>query len=107
MYDLGYHNNNCIGCVSGGMGYWNKIRVDFPEAFERMAKLERKMDVAINKTYKVEDGKKKRIRVFLDELDPKAGRNVPLPDIECGTLCLAPTELFEPVSRYDNLDKDE
>jgi len=30
MYDLGYHNNNCIGCVKGGMGYWNKIRVDFP-----------------------------------------------------------------------------
>lgn len=33
MYDLGYSNNNCIGCVKGGMGYWNKIRVDFPEVF--------------------------------------------------------------------------
>ena len=31
MYDLGYNNNNCIGCVKGGMGYWNKIRVDFPK----------------------------------------------------------------------------
>ena len=29
MYDLGYQNNNCIGCVKGGMGYWNKIRIDF------------------------------------------------------------------------------
>ena len=28
MYDMGYNNNNCIGCVKGGMGYWNKIRVD-------------------------------------------------------------------------------
>ena len=42
MYDMGYPNNNCIGCVKGGMGYWNKIRVDFPEVFERRAKQERK-----------------------------------------------------------------
>ena len=37
MYDLGYQNNNCIGCVKGGMGYWNKIRVDFPEVFKKRA----------------------------------------------------------------------
>ena len=41
MYKLGFSNNNCIGCVKGGMGYWNKIRVDFPETFQRMAALER------------------------------------------------------------------
>ena len=34
MYDLGYSNNNCIGCVKGGMGYWNHIRRDFPSIFE-------------------------------------------------------------------------
>jgi 3'-phosphoadenosine 5'-phosphosulfate sulfotransferase (PAPS reductase)/FAD synthetase len=33
MYKLGYKNNNCIGCVKGGMGYWNKIRVDFPDIY--------------------------------------------------------------------------
>ena len=38
MYGLGYEHNNCIGCVKGGMGYWNKIRKDFPDAFEKMAK---------------------------------------------------------------------
>lgn len=103
MYKLGYNNNNCIGCVKGQAGYWNKIRVDFPEAFDRMAKLERKMDVAINKTYKTVDGKKKRIRVFLDELDPKAGRNVPLPDIECGALCVTPDEPEELLSKYGDL----
>ena len=32
---MGYNNNNCIGCIKGGMGYWNKIRVDFPEVFEK------------------------------------------------------------------------
>lgn len=85
MYKQGYNNNNCIGCVKGGMGYWNKIRVDFPEMFDKMAKQERKMNIAICKTY-AGDGKRKR--VFLDELDPNMGRNVPLPDIECGVLCI-------------------
>lgn len=41
MYLLGYSNNNCIGCVKGKKGYWNKIRVDFPEIFERMKLAER------------------------------------------------------------------
>jgi hypothetical protein len=40
MYRLGYHNANCIGCVKGGAGYWNKIRRDFPEDFEEMAQIE-------------------------------------------------------------------
>ena len=100
MYKLGYNNNNCIGCVKGQAGYWNKIRVDFPEAFDRMAKQERKMGVAINKSYA---GDKKRKRVFLDELDPKAGRDVPLPDIECGAICITPEQKFETVSRYEGV----
>jgi 3'-phosphoadenosine 5'-phosphosulfate sulfotransferase (PAPS reductase)/FAD synthetase len=85
MYRLGYKNNNCIGCVKGQAGYWNKIRVDFPEAFDRMAKQERKMDVAINKSYA---GDALRKRVFLDELPPDAGRYEVEPDIECGVLCV-------------------
>ncbi|NLH66438.1 MAG: hypothetical protein GX471_09725 [Candidatus Microthrix parvicella] len=40
-------------------------RVDFPEAFGRMAKLERDLDHAVNKD---DDGP-----VYLDELDPKRG----------------------------------
>ncbi len=86
MYKLGYNNNNCIGCVKGQQSYWNKIRVDFPEVFEKMSQQERKMNVAINKSY-AGDGKRKR--VFLDELDPQAGIAVPLPDIECGVLCVS------------------
>lgn len=97
MYRLGYNNNNCIGCVKGQTGYWNKIRVDFPEAFDRMARQERKMGVAINKTY-AGDGKRKK--VFLDELDPSAGRDVPLPDIDCGVLCIRYEEPQELLSRY-------
>lgn len=40
MYKLGYHNNNCIGCPKGGMGYWNKIRIDFPDVFQKMIDVE-------------------------------------------------------------------
>lgn len=90
MYRLGYKNNNCIGCVKGQSGYWNKIRVDFPEAFDRMAKMERKLNAAICKREGVKDGKRWRERVFLDELPPDAGRYEPEPDIECGVLCIHP-----------------
>lgn len=89
MYQLGYRNNNCVGCVKGGAGYWNKIRVDFPEAFDRMARQERKMGVAICKTEPSLHGVRQRIPVFLDQLPPGAGRSEPEGDIECGVLCLS------------------
>lgn len=75
MYDMGYNNNNCIGCVKGGMGYWNKIRVDFPEIFERMAKLEREVGASCIKG------------VYLDELDPNRGRNQKIIMGDCGIGC--------------------
>ncbi len=75
MYDLGYNNNNCIGCVKGGMWYWNKIRVDFPDVFERRAKLEREIGNSCIKG------------VFLDELDPKRGRASEEIMPECGIMC--------------------
>ena len=66
MYDMGYSNNNCIGCVKGGCGYWNKIRKDFPAVFEERAKMEREIGHSILHNA---DG-----MIFLDELDPTAGR---------------------------------
>lgn len=76
MYDLGYNNNNCIGCVKGGMGYWNKIRVDFPEVFESRAKLERKIGSSCLK------------ECYLDELDPNRGRMSEEIMEECGIFCM-------------------
>lgn len=73
MYRLGFNNNNCIGCVKGGMGYWNRIRMHFPDIFDRMAKLERKIGYAI-------------LGVYLDELPEDAGRHVE-PEIDCSLLC--------------------
>jgi len=38
-YRMGYTNNNCLqtGCVKGGIGYWQKYRIDFPDRFDKMA----------------------------------------------------------------------
>lgn len=89
IYKLGFKNANCIPCVKGQAGYWNHVRRVFPEAFDRMARLERKLDVAINKTY-AGDGERKRL--FLDELDPDAGRYTQEPDMECSLVCASPDE---------------
>lgn len=88
MYRLGYKNNNCIGCVKGQSGYWNKIRKDFPAVFAKMAATERSLGAAICKKEGVTDGKRWRKRVFLDELPADAGRHEPEADIECGVLCI-------------------
>lgn len=79
MYQLGYSNNNCVGCVKGGMGYWNAIRTDFPDAFERMAKLERRLGHAINKD---KDGP-----VFLDVLEVGRGNFKRDQPPACGFTC--------------------
>lgn len=75
MYDMGYRNNNCIGCVNGGMGYWNKIRKDFPEVFAERARLEREIGASCIKG------------VFLDELDPDSGRIEEEVMEDCGIMC--------------------
>lgn len=75
MYDLGYQNNNCVGCVKGGMWYWNKIRRDFPEVFDARAKLEREI------------GHSCMNGVFLDELDPSAGRKSAEIMGDCSLMC--------------------
>lgn len=75
MYELGYNNNNCIGCVKGGQGYWNKIRKDFPDVFLRRSKMERVVGASCIKG------------VYLDELSPTAGRDVPPIVGDCGILC--------------------
>lgn len=110
-YGRGYKNANCVGCVKGQAGYWNHVRrVDKP-IFNKMKFVERKMDVAINKKYinytkenelsinkhlnhdkkpnisKDKLGKNIRLRVFLDELDPSAGRYEPIDVPDCGVLC--------------------
>lgn len=44
-YKLGFNNNNCLqtGCVQGGIGYWQKMQIDFPDKFEKMAAMEHEL----------------------------------------------------------------
>lgn len=80
MYRLGYQHNNCVGCVKAtGAGYWNKIRIDFPQQFGRMAEVSRRLGARMVKV----DG----IRVFLDELPTGSGDYQTEPEIQCGIFC--------------------
>lgn len=79
MYELGYEHNNCIGCVKGGMGYWNKVRDDFPLEFRRMADFTRAKGVKLLK--------RQEVRIFLDELQPGDGDIQTEPSIQCGIFC--------------------
>lgn len=84
MYRLGYNNANCIGCVKGGEGYWNKIRRDFPEQFEKMATVQE----SIGSGAYLFRNRATNERFGLRDLDPSAGRHSEvLP--ECGLMCYA------------------
>jgi hypothetical protein len=89
MYELGYDNANCIGCVKGGLGYFRGIREDFPVQFERLAQAEDKVfdlhgDNALILRHR--SGPLKGQRFHLRELPPgPARRNEALP--ACGLFC--------------------
>lgn len=82
MYELGFDNNNCIGCPKGGNAYWNRIRQHFPEVFERMVAQARALNV---KTIKLTENGIRR-RAFLDELPLDATDDAPV-DMTCGVVC--------------------
>lgn len=80
MYEMGYPNNNCIGCVKGGMDYWNRIRKDYPEVFDNRAKLERLVGHSMLKDSKGNP-------IYLDELDPNRGNMNTEIFPDCGIMC--------------------
>lgn len=110
-YKDGNHNANCKGCVKGGAGYWNNERIANPLIFHKQAIIERKKGAAINKRYitlrpkteqkirdelakankpfpeDAKDGDSIRIPVYLDSLDPEAGRYEPINLPDCGVIC--------------------
>jgi 3'-phosphoadenosine 5'-phosphosulfate sulfotransferase (PAPS reductase)/FAD synthetase len=48
LYALGFQNNNCIPCVKAtSPAYWALVRKNFPDKFDRMAKLSRELDVRL------------------------------------------------------------
>lgn len=81
IYDLGYSNANCIGCVKGQYGkYWNLVRKTYPDVFLDRCKQSREIGV---KLWKVSDNDRR----FLDELPKDYDDGQMLMDFECGVFC--------------------
>jgi hypothetical protein len=81
IYELGYPNANCIGCVKAtSPTYWNLVRRVHPEVFADRADQSRQLGVKLTR-YKGQ-------RMFLDELPDNArGRSMRSLDFECGIFC--------------------
>jgi len=98
MYKLGYANNNCIMCVKGGMGYFNKMRKDFPKEFKELADLEKEVGATCLKEKDKTTGKSKKL--YLHDLDPNRGREQKPITSECGVICA--TEFTDVISEDTN-----
>lgn len=81
-YALGLPNANCIPCPKAqSFGYWALIRKEWPEEFERAAKLSRKLGARLAR---VPTGD--RPRIFIDEV-PMAQEPVAADVPSCDFLC--------------------
>lgn len=90
MYELGFDNNNCPGCVKASSPwYWDMIRTNFPEVFARRCRQSREIGCRLVEIHHHE-------RMFLDELPPgpfeKRGEK-----ISCGPDCSVQMPLFSPI----------
>lgn len=109
-YRYGFNNNNCFktGCVQGGIGYWQKMKREFPDKFNAMAKVEHELTdrkgspVHMLKDQSDEAKKSGNWRVFLIKhpdypnikcIDDMEGRE-PKPLMECNGFC--GTNMIEP-----------
>ncbi len=81
IYDRGYPNANCIGCVKAtSPTYWNHVRAKDPDVFDRRAAQSRRLGAKL--------ARYKGVRVFLDELPPDAqGKPMNTMTNECGIFC--------------------
>lgn len=82
MYQLGFDNNNCPGCVKAtSPWYWDMVRKHFPEVFARRCEQSRKLGVRLVEI-------RHHDRIFLDELPPgpfkKRGKKE---NLSCGPEC--------------------
>ena len=81
IYNLGYPNANCIGCVKAtSPTYWNHVRKVHPDIFNARAEQSRELGAKLVRH--------KNVRIFLDELPPDA-KGQPMKDMnfECGIFC--------------------
>lgn len=79
IYSLGFKNANCIGCVkSQSPKYWNLVRKEFPEIFQKRSQQSREIGCRIIK--------RKNKRLFLDELQEN-DQNGKIDNPDCGIFC--------------------
>lgn len=82
LYKQGFRNNNCICCAKvTSIVYWARMRHFYPEQFQRMAELSRRLGARLTRI--------KGVRVFLDEIPldfdwRKGGKEK---SVECGVTC--------------------
>jgi len=81
LYLNGLPNANCLGCVKvGSPTYWNWLRVNYPDVFQRRLEQSEKIGA------KLVVVKSKRLK--LSELDPNAkGHPMKNYDVDCGLFC--------------------
>lgn len=97
-YEYGFLNNNCLktGCVQGGIGYWQKMAIDFPDKFDEMAAMEHELTNAKGQPVTMlKDQSKNGGLVFLKphpeypfikDISMMKGRS-PKPLFECNGFC--------------------
>ncbi len=89
-YRDGFLNANCRGCPKGGMGYWNKVRVVYPEFFAEAMAIQESIGPGayffVNRT----TGE----RFGLKDLRPDQGRIEDEPEIECSFFCALADQEF-------------
>lgn len=117
-YQLGFRNNNCFrtGCVQGGIGYWQKMKREFPDKFNKMADMEHELTQLKGKPVTMLRDQRKaakesgNILVFLRRhpdypelkcLDDLAPQTVE-PLMECNGFC--GTNLFEKSKTTDEIN---
>lgn len=88
IYRMGYDNANCLGCVYGGIGYWQKIKRDFPDVFERRCKLSRALNCKLIALETKRNGIREKRYLFLDELTDDM-KGVEPKGFDCGIFCAA------------------
>ena len=125
-YELGFQNNNCFktGCVQGGIGYWQKMKDEYPEKFNAMADMEHKLTnmkgkpVTLSKDQSKKAKESDRTLVFLKahpdypelkDISQMKGRP-PEPLLECNGFCgtndLSPQPAQSDINYESNFEFD-
>lgn len=92
MYLLGYDNANCIGCPKGGLGYWNKIKRDFPDRFYQIADIQESIGPGANFLRDRQTGERITLRELREDVGAKTYDE---PSFSCSFFCEIATQELE------------